>query len=169
MLGISVEPEHIVDEQMRNLKGSAAGAPSASAGGASRGGGEAGGVQGMDIADEGMGGEAQPAQGALVRSGGAIDPYMALALAPKIGESSPPPQHLPGRGICVLSSARLAHTHSLLFPVLAAQNIFSYLSSFAPDSAPQTVPLLQKWLEQFERKLKMQGSAWLEKQGGDGG
>ncbi|PWN30200.1 DUF775-domain-containing protein [Jaminaea rosea] len=46
-----------------------------------------------------------------------------------------------------------------------ANNIFSFLSSFAPDSAHQTVPLLQKWLEQFERKLKMQGAAFLERQG----
>lgn len=45
-----------------------------------------------------------------------------------------------------------------------ANNIFSFLSSFAPDSAPQTVPLLQKWLDQFTRKLKNQGSAFLERQ-----
>ncbi|KAE8210339.1 hypothetical protein CF327_g5786 [Tilletia walkeri] len=44
-----------------------------------------------------------------------------------------------------------------------AKNAFDYLSSFAPDSAPQTVPLLQKWLEQLERKLKAQGLAFLEK------
>lgn len=42
-----------------------------------------------------------------------------------------------------------------------ASNIFSYLSSFAPDSAPQTVPLLKRWLEQFERKLKAQGIGFL--------
>ncbi|CAO1612776.1 unnamed protein product [Parajaminaea phylloscopi] len=46
-----------------------------------------------------------------------------------------------------------------------ANNIFSFLSSFAPDSASQTVPLLQKWLEQFERKLRMQGSEFLDRQG----
>ena len=45
-----------------------------------------------------------------------------------------------------------------------AKNAFSYLSSFAPDSAPQTVPLLQKWLEQLERKLRAQGVGWLDKQ-----
>lgn len=83
MLGISVEPEHVVDEQMRGLKGGTV-AGAAAVGGAGTG------VQGMDIADEGMTGEGPSGQGAgaLVRSGGAIDPYMALALAPKIGESS---------------------------------------------------------------------------------
>ncbi|TKY90092.1 hypothetical protein EX895_000090 [Sporisorium graminicola] len=45
-----------------------------------------------------------------------------------------------------------------------AKNAFSYLSSFAPDSAPQTVPLLQKWLEQLERKLRAQGVGFLDKQ-----
>ena len=43
-----------------------------------------------------------------------------------------------------------------------ARNAFSYLSSFAPDSAPQTVPLLQKWLEQLERKLRSQGAGFLD-------
>ncbi|SJX60093.1 uncharacterized protein SRS1_11407 [Sporisorium reilianum f. sp. reilianum] len=45
-----------------------------------------------------------------------------------------------------------------------AKNAFSYLSSFAPDSAPQTAPLLQKWLEQLERKLRAQGPGFLDKQ-----
>ncbi|KIS71632.1 uncharacterized protein UMAG_12085 [Mycosarcoma maydis] len=45
-----------------------------------------------------------------------------------------------------------------------AHNAFAYLSSFAPDSAPQTVPLLQKWLEQLERKLRAQGLGFLDKQ-----
>lgn len=45
-----------------------------------------------------------------------------------------------------------------------AKNAFAYLSSFAPDSAPQTVPLLQKWLEQLERKLRSQGMGFLDKQ-----
>lgn len=45
-----------------------------------------------------------------------------------------------------------------------AQNVFSYLSSFAPDSAPQAVPLLQRWLEQFERKLQAQGIEFLLRQ-----
>ncbi|SNX81374.1 uncharacterized protein MEPE_00079 [Melanopsichium pennsylvanicum] len=45
-----------------------------------------------------------------------------------------------------------------------AKNAFAYLSSFAPDSAPQTVPLLQKWLEQLERKLRANGVGWLDKQ-----
>ena len=45
-----------------------------------------------------------------------------------------------------------------------ARNAFAYLSSFAPDSAPQTAPLLQKWLEQLERKLRTQGPAFLDKQ-----
>ena len=44
-----------------------------------------------------------------------------------------------------------------------AQNLFSYLSSFAPDSAPQTVPLLQRWLDQFQRKLQTQGLGFLIK------
>jgi len=41
--------------------------------------------------------------------------------------------------------------------------VFSYLSSFAPDSAPQAVPLLQRWLEQFQRKLQTQGVEFLLK------
>lgn len=45
-----------------------------------------------------------------------------------------------------------------------AKNAFDYLSSFAPDSAPQTVPLLQKWIQQLERKLKAQGPDFLFKQ-----
>lgn len=44
-----------------------------------------------------------------------------------------------------------------------AQNMFSYLMSFAPDSAPQAVPLLQRWLEQFQRKLQTQGLSFLLK------
>lgn len=44
-----------------------------------------------------------------------------------------------------------------------AQNVFSYLMSFAPDSAPQAVPLLQRWLEQFQRKLQSQGLSFLLK------
>lgn len=44
-----------------------------------------------------------------------------------------------------------------------AQNAFSYLSSFAPDSAPQTMPLLQRWLEQFQRKVQTQGLDYLLK------
>ncbi|SHO79296.1 Similar to S.cerevisiae protein OPI10 (Protein with a possible role in phospholipid biosynthesis) [Malassezia sympodialis ATCC 42132] len=44
-----------------------------------------------------------------------------------------------------------------------AQQVFSYLSSFAPDSAPQAVPLLQRWLEQFQRKLQTQGVEFLLK------
>lgn len=44
-----------------------------------------------------------------------------------------------------------------------AQNVFSYLMSFAPDSAPQAVPLLQRWLEQFQRKLQSQGLSFLFK------
>ena len=47
---------------------------------------------------------------------------------------------------------------------LAASNAFSFLSSFAPDSAPQTVPLLKRWLEQFERKVKGQGVGFLAKE-----
>lgn len=96
-LGISIEPDNVVDQQLAALQQSNAGAltttsqtPQAAAGGA---------------------------EGA------------ALSLAPKI-----------------------------------AKNAFAYLSSFAPDSAPQTVPLLQKWLEQLERKLKSQGVAFLDKQ-----
>lgn len=49
----------------------------------------------------------------------------------------------------------------------AAQNIFTYLSSFAPESAPQAVPLLQRWLDQFQRKLQTQGLAFLLKGEGD--
>lgn len=49
----------------------------------------------------------------------------------------------------------------------AAQNIFTYLSSFAPESAPQAVPLLQRWLDQFQRKLQTQGLSFLLKGEGD--
>ena len=44
-----------------------------------------------------------------------------------------------------------------------ANNAMSYLGSFAPDSAPQTLPLLQKWLKQLESKLKSQGIGFLDK------
>jgi len=43
----------------------------------------------------------------------------------------------------------------------AAQNVFAYLTSFAPDAAPQAVPLLQRWLDQFQRKLQAQGVQFL--------
>lgn len=49
----------------------------------------------------------------------------------------------------------------------AAQNIFTYLSSFAPESAPQAVPLLQRWLDQFQRKLQTQGLGFLLRSEGD--
>ncbi|WFD39894.1 uncharacterized protein MJAP1_002876 [Malassezia japonica] len=42
--------------------------------------------------------------------------------------------------------AQAAEAAQLAAPI--AQNVFSYLSSFAPDSAPQAVPLLQRWLDQ---------------------
>ena len=62
-----------------------------------------------------------------------------------------------------------AHTHIQSLSLFlsfspSAQNVFSYLSSFAPDSAPQAVPLLQRWLEQFERKLQAQGIEFLLRQ-----
>lgn len=133
LLGISVETEQSVDGQMANLK--AAG----------------GGSNAPDSVDA--------SAGALVKHGSTpartpIDPQVALALAPKIGE------HTRMGSAYILRC--LTDAHSRTHP---ANNIFSYLSSFAPDSAPQTVPLLQKWLEQFERKLKMQGSEFLERQG----
>ncbi|CAO1624922.1 unnamed protein product [Sympodiomycopsis kandeliae] len=105
MLGISIETEEGVNEQMARLSSSTEHEIGASAG------------------------SSTGPSTALVRAGNSIDPQMALLLAPKI-----------------------------------ANNIFSYLSSFAPDSAPQTISLLQKWLEQFQRKLKMQGSEFLERQ-----
>ncbi|UZJ53158.1 hypothetical protein CBS101457_002478 [Exobasidium rhododendri] len=55
-------------------------------------------------------------------------------------------------------------TMALALAPRIANNAFSYLSSFAPDSAPQTVPLLKKWLEQFERKIKGQGIGFLAKE-----
>ncbi|CDS02162.1 uncharacterized protein SPSC_02299 [Sporisorium scitamineum] len=57
-----------------------------------------------------------------------------------------------------------ADAAALMLAPKIAKNAFSYLSSFAPDSAPQTVPLLQKWLEQLERKLRAQGVGFLDKQ-----
>lgn len=62
------------------------------------------------------------------------------------------------------SSANAADGTALELAPKIAKNAFSYLSSFAPDSAPQTVPLLQRWLEQLERKLRAQGPAFLDKQ-----
>ncbi len=62
------------------------------------------------------------------------------------------------------ATARGAEGAALTIAPKIAKNAFAYLSSFAPDSAPQTVPLLQKWLEQLERKLKSQGVAFLDKQ-----
>lgn len=61
------------------------------------------------------------------------------------------------------TTASASDTALALAPKIA-KNAFSYLSSFAPDSAPQTVPLLQKWLEQLERKLRSQGPGFLDKQ-----
>lgn len=127
MLGISVEPEHVVDEQMRNLKGGPA-----STGAASASRGDAAGVQGMDIADEGMAGEAQPAQGALVRSGGGIDPYMALALAPKIGEFLS----------CIRDIATLSQDHPglILAPnlTLTSSHHLSLISTSRPSPYPHS-------------------------------
>lgn len=56
-------------------------------------------------------------------------------------------------------STLVAQAEQLASPI--AQSLFAYLSSFAPDSAPQAVPLLQRWLEQFERKLHTQGLEFL--------
>ncbi|GAC96635.1 hypothetical protein PHSY_004218 [Pseudozyma hubeiensis SY62] len=100
-LGISIEPDNVVDEQLQKLK-----APTPAAG--------------MSLA---------LTQGGAAAAGAGGAEGAALTLAPKI-----------------------------------AKNAFSYLSSWAPDSAPQTVPLLQKWLEQLERKLRAQGVGWLDKQ-----
>ncbi|SPO19711.1 uncharacterized protein UTRI_00102_B [Ustilago trichophora] len=62
------------------------------------------------------------------------------------------------------TTANSAESAALVVAPKIAKNAFSYLSSFAPDSAPQTVPLLQKWLEQLERKLRAQGVGWLDRQ-----
>ncbi|KAK0557335.1 hypothetical protein OC846_000554 [Tilletia horrida] len=108
-IGISIEPDALVDQQIATL-------PTA-------------------VSNAGNANNPQPGDGALVpfrstpsiaNQAGALD--IALQVAPKI-----------------------------------AKNAFEYLSSFAPDSAPQTVPLLQKWLEQLERKLKAQGLSFLDK------
>ncbi|EPQ32285.1 uncharacterized protein PFL1_00482 [Pseudozyma flocculosa PF-1] len=110
-LGISIEPDDVVDAQMAALSAQQGQNQNGSHGSAAAG-----------------------SSTALVpaRSAPSADPNtavdIALALAPKI-----------------------------------AKNAFSYLSSFAPDSAPQTVPLLQKWLEQLERKLRSQGPDFLDK------
>jgi len=64
-----------------------------------------------------------------------------------------PPEQALTRPPTITQAAQLA------IPI--AQNVFAYLSSFAPDSAPQAVPLLQRWLEQFERKLQSQGLDFL--------
>lgn len=45
----------------------------------------------------------------------------------------------------------------LFLMVLSAENLYNYLTSFAPDSAPQALPLLSKWMEQFQQKLKSRG------------
>ncbi|SPO20626.1 uncharacterized protein UTRI_00102 [Ustilago trichophora] len=62
------------------------------------------------------------------------------------------------------TTANSAESTALTIAPKIAKNAFSYLSSFAPDSAPQTVPLLQKWLQQLERKLRAQGVGWLDRQ-----
>lgn len=103
-LGISIEPDHLVDRQIATLASSSSNANT--------------GANTFALTQS-------PAPTATGQGGEAA----ALTIAPKI-----------------------------------AKNAFSYLSSFAPDSAPQTVPLLQKWLEQLERKLRAQGVGFLDKQ-----
>ncbi|WFD07462.1 hypothetical protein MVES1_002828 [Malassezia vespertilionis] len=74
-------------------------------------------------------------------------------------------QSQPMSGAVVLSKtteqAHTADAAQLAGPI--AQNLFAYLSSFAPDSAPQAVPLLQKWLDAFQRKLQAQGVQFLRR------
>ncbi|KAK0560737.1 hypothetical protein OC844_003588 [Tilletia horrida] len=113
-VGISIEPDALVDQQIATLPAAASSSVGANSGNANN-------------AQPGEGGALVPfgATAAISNQAGALE---ALQVAPKI-----------------------------------AKNAFDYLSSFAPDSAPQTVPLLQKWLEQLERKLKAQGLSFLDK------
>ncbi|PWZ02979.1 hypothetical protein BCV70DRAFT_9208 [Testicularia cyperi] len=116
-LGISIEPDHLVDSQIATL-------PSASS-----------------------------------------STSASTALTPFGQQQQQPPQPQPQlQGQHAGSSAGDAQTQALTLAPKIAKNAFAYLSSFAPDSAPQTVPLLQKWLEQLERKLRAQGVGFLDKQ-----
>ncbi|KAL9938465.1 hypothetical protein V8E36_003088 [Tilletia maclaganii] len=109
-IGISIEPDALVDQQMATLP-----APSST------------------LSNAGNANNPQPSEA------GALVPFRASTI--------------PAEGLDVALSVA---------PKIA-QNAFDYLSSFAPDSAPQTVPLLQKWLEQLQRKLKAQGVGFLDK------
>ena len=59
--------------------------------------------------------------------------------------------------------AAMSETTAVDFARKIAKNLFSYLSSYAPDSERQTMPLLQKWLQNLERKLLSQGPSFLDK------
>lgn len=136
-IGISIESNADVDAQMANKDRTGTSAT------------EMDGMQTGDAVVSNGG-----AGGALVKFGQideATQTQLALAMAPKIGKSRS--THFQRQNRCSFTRQTFVH--------LSASNIFSYLSSFAPDSAPQTVPLLKRWLEQFERKLKAQGIGFL--------
>lgn len=138
-IGISIENVEQVDVQMASLKSKGETSTSAPD------------TDGMQVEGAGTGADSM----ALVRPGStdvAMQANMALALAPRIGES--------GQSWYRNMTKRC----SLTITPDAATNVFSYLSSFAPDSATQTVPLLKRWLEQFERKVKGQGVGFLAKE-----
>lgn len=145
-IGLSVETVGSVDEQMASLANKSG----------AYGGTDMDGSMQTDSAGD-QGGSSSNAL-ALVRPGAqdpAIQAQMALALAPKIGTS------IRWWFLNVPLHSKLTCTASILSPPVLASNIYSYLGSFAPDSAPQTVPLLKRWLEHFERKVKGQGIGFL--------
>ncbi|PWN43193.1 hypothetical protein IE81DRAFT_312535 [Ceraceosorus guamensis] len=71
---------------------------------------------------------------------------------------------VPAGGAGAAAGAAQAEQIATAIAPKIAQNVFDYLSSYIPDSAPQTGPLLQKWLDGFQRKLKMQGIRMLERE-----
>ncbi|KAN0066260.1 hypothetical protein ACQY0O_000354 [Thecaphora frezii] len=92
-----------------------------------------------------------------------VDAQMATLQAQQAQNSSTTSTALvPAGATAAMDRAKALEAALALAPKIA-KNAFSYLSSFAPDSAPQTVPLLQKWLEQLERKLRTQGIEFLDK------
>lgn len=110
-----------------------------------------------------------PQQGITATLGISIEPdHLVDSQIAALHSSSTTPLASGGETRFALTSAKPAASNAqataLEVAPKLAKNAFAYLSSFAPDSAPQTVPLLQKWLEQLERKLRTQGLAFLDKQ-----
>lgn len=141
-IGISIETEAEVDAQIEAMK-------------SRKSENGIGDTSGMNDSMQMESGEGNTSL-ALTRPGGGVDAAahanMALALAPRIGKD------LLGTSLEAQQLSKIS-----LLPS-AATNAFSYLSSFAPDSSPSTVPLLKRWLEQFERKVKSQGVGFLAKE-----